>query len=62
MGICFSREKDGDDYLRYEGRYVYCETCLAKIKYNNIYVMAHCQNHTKIFCSRECYGYWLVEP
>ena len=46
MGIYFTREKT--DYLKYEGRYVYCETCLAKIPFNHIYIMAHCLNKTHI--------------
>ena len=49
MGICFTREKD--DYIQYDRRYVYCETCLAKIPFKQVYVMAHCLNKTHIFCS-----------
>ena len=59
MGICFNRDKD--DYLQYEGRYDYCETCLAKVSFNEVYVMAHCLNKTHIFCSQECYGQWVYE-
>ena len=58
MGICFTREKDM--YLTYEGRYMYCETCLVKIPFNNIYIMVHCLNKSHAFCSRECYGKWVV--
>ena len=58
MGICFNREKD--DSLQYERRYVYCETCLAKIPFNHVYVMAHCLNKTHMFCSSTCYGKWVV--
>ena len=58
MGICFNREKD--DYLQYECRYVYCETCLAKIPFSHVYVMAHCLNKTHMFCSSTCYGKWVV--
>ena len=47
MGICFTREKD--DYIQYDRRYVYCETCLAKIPFKQVYVMAHCLNKTHIF-------------
>ena len=47
MGICFNRDKD--DYLQYDGRYVYCETCLAKVPYDQVYIMAHCMNKTHIF-------------
>ena len=57
MGICFTREKD--DYIQYDRRYVYCETCLAKIPFKQVYVMAHCLNKTHIFCSSTCYGLWV---
>ena len=53
MGNCVSRDKD--DYLQYDHRYVYCEKCLTKIKYEQIYVMAHCFNKTHIFCCNDCY-------
>ena len=59
MGIYFIRNKE--DYLQYEGRYVYCETCLVKVCLNEVYVMAHCLNKTYIFCSSECYGQWVYE-
>ena len=49
------------DYIKYDDRYVYCETCLAKIKFNDIYVTTHCLNKTHMFCSRECYGKWVFE-
>ena len=59
MGICFTREKD--DYIQYDRRYVYCETCLAKIPFKQVYVMAHCLNKTHIFCSSTCYGLWVSD-
>ena len=58
MGICFTREKD--EFIKYE-RYIYCETCLAKIKYQQVYVVAHCLNKTHMFCSDTCYGHWICD-
>ena len=58
MGICFTREKD--ECIKYE-RYIYCETCLAKIKYQQVYVVAHCLNKTHMFCSDTCYGHWICD-
>ena len=58
MGICFTREKD--EFIKYE-RYIYCETCLAKIKYQQVYVVAHCLNKTQMFCSDTCYGHWICD-
>ena len=58
MGNCMARDKD--DYIKYD-RYIYCETCLAKIKYEQIYVVAHCLNKTHIFCSDTCYGDWICD-
>ena len=58
MGICFTREKD--EFIKYE-RYIYCETCLAKIKYQQVYVVAHCLNKTHMFCCNECYVAWVYE-
>ena len=58
MGICFTREKD--EFIKYE-RYIYCETCLAKIKYQQVYVVAHCLNKTHMFCSDTCYGTWICD-
>ena len=29
VNSCFQRDKN--DYIKYEGRHVYCETCLARI-------------------------------
>ena len=55
MGICLTRDKDDYD------RYVYCETCLAKMCFNEVYVMAHCLNRMHMFCSAECYGIWIAE-
>ena len=57
MGICFTRDKD--ECIKYE-RYIYCETCLAKIKYQQVYVVAHCLNKTHMFCSDTCYGRWIM--
>ena len=57
MGNCLTRDKY--EYLQYEGRYIYCATCLAKIPFNDIYIMAHCANKSYVFCSRECYGFWI---
>ena len=58
MGICFTREKE--EFIKYE-RYIYCETCLAKIKYQQVYVVAHCLNKTHMFCSDACYGQWICD-
>ena len=59
MGLCFTRDKDEINYDLRE-RYVYCDTCMAKIKYHQIYILAH-SSKTHIFCSRSCYGRWLAE-
>ena len=58
MGICFTRDKD--EFIKCE-RYIYCETCLAKIKYQQVYVVAHCLNKTHMFCSDTCYGHWICD-
>ncbi len=59
--MCFTRDKDDDIKFDIYGRYVYCDTCLTKIKYHKIYIIAHCMNKTHVFCSRQCYGRWLSE-
>ena len=53
-----AREKE--DYIKYD-RYIYCETCLAKIKYEQVYIVAHCLNKTHMFCCNECYIEWVYE-
>ena len=60
MGLCLTRDKY-EDYIKYDGRYVYCETCLEKIKFDDIYIMAHCLNKTHMFCSSACYSRWVYE-
>ena len=57
INSCFQRDKN--DYIKYEGRHVYCETCLARISYDKVYIMAH-TSRTHIFCSQSCYGFWLA--
>ena len=61
MGLCFTREKDEGQFIKYVNRYVYCEVCLAKMSYNSVYIVTHCGNRSRLFCSRECYGFWLVD-
>ena len=56
INSCFQRDKN--DYIKYEGRHVYCETCLARISFK-VYIMAH-TSRTHIFCSQTCYGFWLA--
>ena len=46
MGLCLTREKD--DCVQYD-RYIYCSTCLAKIPYDRVYIMAHCANKSFVF-------------
>ena len=58
MGICLNR--DQDEYVGYD-RYVYCETCLARMCFNGVYVMAHCLNKTHMFSSSACYERWVTE-
>ena len=58
MGNCMSRDKE--DFIKYD-RYIYCETCLAKIKYEQIYVVAHCFRKTHMFCCHECYIAFISE-
>ena len=58
MGNCMARDKE--EFIKYD-RYIYCETCLAKIKYEQIYAVAHCLNKTHIFCSDTCYGHWICD-
>ena len=57
INSCFQRDKN--DYIEYEGRHVYCETCLARISFDKVYIMAH-TSRTHIFCSSSCYGFWLA--
>ena len=58
MGLCFTRDKDETQTIKYEGRHVYCNTCLAKVRYDDIYIVAHTPK-IHVFCSRECYGRWV---
>ena len=57
VNSCFQRDKN--DYVKYEGRHVYCETCLARISFDKVYIMAH-TSRTHICCSQTCYGFWLA--
>ncbi len=58
MGLCFTRDKE--EYVKYD-RYIYCSTCLAKIPYDQVYIMAYCANKSFVFCSRQCYGHWVYD-
>ena len=62
MGLmnCFQRDKK-EQFIKYE-KFLYCHTCLGKIKYGKEYLICHCMNQTFIFCCRECHGKWVVAP
>ena len=58
INSCFQRDKN--DYIKYEGRHVYCETCLARISFDKIYIMAH-TSRTHIFVLKLVMGFgWLM--
>ena len=58
INTCLTR--DQVDYIKYD-RYVYCNTCLVKSKYDELYVIAPGMNKTHMFCCRECYVRWAYE-